>query len=103
MQATQPWELVARTPATEKECQEIAAQLNRIVYLASEALRLAGILLQPYMPNKAAQLLDMLGVAEGRRSWQWAEAGKDNEYGVSKVELGKGIKDVLFPPLSSDL
>ena len=33
------------------------------------ALRLAGILLQPFIPNKAGELLDRLGVPDTERGW----------------------------------
>jgi methionyl-tRNA synthetase len=75
--------------------------MNRVVYLCAEALRIAGILLQPYMPEKAALLLDMLGVGAGRRSAAYAVLGTDFDYGESKTELGKGELGTLFPPLLS--
>ncbi len=40
----------------------LVEEVDLIVYLAAEALRLTGILLQPFMPNKARLLLDQLGV-----------------------------------------
>ncbi len=40
---------------------------------AHEALRVAAILLQPIMPSKMAELLDMLGVKQGARDWEAAE------------------------------
>ncbi len=76
--------------------------LDTIIYNTIETLRIAGILMQPFMPGKAAQLLDMLGVAPDRRSYDDARVGVDGDYGVSAVPLGKGISGVLFPPLSSD-
>ncbi|KAF2499288.1 methionyl-tRNA synthetase-like protein [Lophium mytilinum] len=79
------------------------AEVDTIIYLSSESLRVAGILLQPVMPNKSALLLDMLGVDEKHRSFDYAEPGKDAEYGVSKVPLGKGLEGTLFPPLDSNL
>jgi methionyl-tRNA synthetase len=54
MQHSAPWELVA-----SKDPKDIT-ELDRIIYLCAEALRVCGILLQPYMPNKMAKLLDML-------------------------------------------
>lgn len=67
------------------------------VFLTSEALRLTGILLQPYMPIKAAQLLDQLGVDESRRTLADCRPGADLDYGVPN-EKGKGL-EVLFPLL----
>ena len=37
---------------------------------AYSALRICGILLQPFMPTKAAELLDRLGVSEHLRRWE---------------------------------
>ena len=51
------------------------------------------------MPGKAAQLLDMLGVDESRRTFADAELGKDSTYGVAKIPVGKDAWDALFPPL----
>jgi methionyl-tRNA synthetase len=67
--------------------------VDRTVFLASDALRISGILLQPYMPNKSAQLLDQLGVDESRRTLEYAHPGLDLDYGVSKTE---GEDEVLF-------
>ena len=69
------------------------------VYHCAEATRIAGILLQPYMPGKAAQLLDMLGVDESRRTFDDAKLGADFDYGVPKVSVGRDAHDGLFPPL----
>jgi methionyl-tRNA synthetase len=54
------------------------------------------------MPDKAARLLDMLGVDATKRTLEHARVGMDFDYGTSKVPLGKGHKGVLFPPLISD-
>lgn len=74
---------------------------DKIVYLAAEGLRIAGILLRPYMPNKAKMLLDQLGVDESKRSFEWAQVGKDLDYGVPMIPLGRKHEGALFPPLSS--
>ncbi|KAF2877831.1 methionyl-tRNA synthetase-like protein [Massariosphaeria phaeospora] len=81
---------------------EPGEEVDRIVYLAAEGLRMTGILLQPYMPGKAKTLLDQLGVEESRRTFAFCAVGQDLEYGVSKVELGALHKGVLFPPLPSE-
>lgn len=46
-----------------------------------------------------AQLLDMLGVDEGKRTFDNARFGSDPDYGVPKMELGKGSAGTLFPPI----
>jgi methionyl-tRNA synthetase len=58
-----------------------------------------GILLQPFMPDKAAQLLDMLGVSPLRRTYTYAALGADDSYGDAQAPLGKCAWDALFPPL----
>jgi hypothetical protein len=55
------------------------------------------------MPTKASELLDSLGVAKEKRSYEFAVLGADGSYG-SDNEEGKvrKIKDkwgTLFPPL----
>jgi methionyl-tRNA synthetase len=81
---------------------EPGEDVDKIVYLTSEALRMTGILLQPYMPNKAHTLLDQLGVREDRRSFAYCKPGADLDYGTPLVELGQAHKGVLFPPLPSE-
>ncbi|KFY63419.1 hypothetical protein V496_03964, partial [Pseudogymnoascus sp. VKM F-4515 (FW-2607)] len=61
VQSAAPWTVAkAGTPAS-------AAEVHRIIFHASEALRISAILLQPYMPSKAREILDVLGVGEGSR------------------------------------
>lgn len=96
LQVTSPWTMGADTNG------EADVRVKVIVYLSAEALRVSGILLQPFMPDKAALLLDMLGVARDRRGFRSASFGADDSYGASFVDLGKGHQNVLFPPLRSD-
>lgn len=44
-----------------------------------------------------------MGVDEGRRTFQDALVGADEEYGVPKVAVGRGREGVVFPVLDSDL
>lgn len=74
-------------------------KVNHIIYHCTEAIRIVGILLQPYMPNKSAELLDMIGVDASKRSYEHATWGSDIEYGTAKTSTGKGAWDGLFPPL----
>ncbi|TKA27745.1 hypothetical protein B0A50_04846 [Salinomyces thailandicus] len=82
--------------------EELEADIDRTIYMGAETLRLAGIMLQAFIPTSAKRLLDMLGVDEGKRGWEWCEVGKDDGYGVPSVELGRGHQGVLFPSLTSD-
>lgn len=76
-----------------------AARVRSIIYHCAEEIRIVGILLQPYMPGKSKTLLDMIGVAESRRTYDDAVFGCDGNYGVSKTSPGKCAWDALFPPL----
>lgn len=80
---------------------EPGEDVDRTVYLASEALRLTGILLQPYMPNKAKLLLDQLGVHEDKRTLAFCQPGADLDYGTPLVPLGFRQEGVMFPSLAS--
>ena len=107
LQAQAPWDIAAKLKKEESvaktSSKEEAEQLmDYIIFLNTEVLRLAGILLQPVMPEKAKQLLDMLGVADDRRAFADAQFGVDKDYGVSRVPIGKGQAGVLFAPLMSD-
>ena len=107
LQAQAPWDIAAklkkgeRVPKTSSK-EEAEQLMDYIIYLNTEVLRLAGILLQPVMPAKAKQLLDMLGVADDKRGFADAQFGVDKDYGVSRVPIGKGQAGVLFAPLMSD-
>ncbi len=92
MADTAPWQFKLGSKESEQE-------LNRSVYLALEAVRISGILLQAFIPEKAAEMLDMLGVDPARRTFEDAQLGADLTYGVPLRDLGKG-KAGLFPPLA---
>ncbi len=76
--------------------------MNWVIYNSAEALRIAGILLQPIMPTKATELLNELGVRPDRRTVQYAYKNKDDEYGTeAKPSSDKGRTkkwDTIFPP-----
>ncbi|KAI1414590.1 tRNA synthetases class I (M)-domain-containing protein [Hypoxylon sp. FL1857] len=85
-----PWDRV-------KEGDTAAAE--QIIYHAVESLRFIGILLQPFIPEKAGQLLDRIGVSQGKRTMWYVELHADNSYGTPIVPLGEGAQGSLFPPL----
>ena len=93
LQQNEPWNVIKLGTETGQ------AKVDRTIYYCSEAIRIVGILLQPYMPSKAAVLLDMMGVDESRRTFEDAVIGADDTYGDAKVPIGKGTFDGLFPPL----
>jgi methionyl-tRNA synthetase len=57
--AAAPWELAKRDPK----------RMATVLYATAEVLRQVAILAQPVMPDAAAQLLDLLGVDGGGRSF----------------------------------
>jgi methionyl-tRNA synthetase len=70
------------------------------VYTCAEAIRIVGILLQPYIPGKSKTLLDMIGVEDSKRTFDDAQVGADANYGNANAPLGKCAWDSLFPPLA---
>lgn len=108
LQNEAPWDIAkelkqqkAANPDAEVDVKK-EMHMDSIIYISAEMLRLSGIILQPFMPDKAKKLLDMLGVDEERRSFEHAVLGCDESYGQSKVPLGEGQMGVLFPPLTSE-
>ncbi|GAB7357517.1 hypothetical protein MBLNU459_g0045t3 [Dothideomycetes sp. NU459] len=106
LQAQSPWDIATKLKQQtanpdEPANAQLELQMDRVIYLCAENLRLSGILLQPFMPDKAKELLDMLDVQDDRRSWADARFGADGAYGPSAA-LGKGSGSILFPPLTSD-
>ncbi|KAK4171959.1 mitochondrial putative methionyl-tRNA synthetase [Triangularia setosa] len=89
----EPWRL---KKSTTQEDHDIA---DEMVYLAAESLRICGILLQPFMPTKAGQLLDILGVSLEKRTFKNTELFSDLSYGEAMIPPGKGREDSLFPAL----
>lgn len=55
--------------------------------ISMETLRLAGLCLQPFIPDTSARLLHALGVGEHERSWEYAEIGKGTIRDVKAVRL----------------
>lgn len=100
MQASSPWKTSDET-LTEPASLEEERRCNlEVVYLCAESLRICGILLQPYMPERIALLMDMLGVAPESRSFEDTILGSNRTYGTANIDLGSGHEGVLFPPLT---
>ncbi|KAK2048554.1 tRNA synthetase class I [Colletotrichum somersetense] len=90
---TEPWKLRGSTEAKDQTA------LHEIIYYASEAVRCAGILLQPVMPAKMGTMLDILGVQTDRRGYEYAVFGADLAYGAPMIDPGRpGEWNSLFPP-----
>lgn len=92
MQSSAPWDL--NKPEDEE-------QLDKVIYLCAESIRICGILLQPYMPAKMKQLLDMLGVANDARSYANTLVGSDHDFGQPMSSPEEDMHRVLFPSLTS--
>lgn len=95
-------ETVASDKHRETSSKQVSAQqalLGRTIYLLADTLRIMGILLQPFMPDKSAEMLDILGVSTQKRTFEYAALGKDCSYGRPKIDIGRDAHAGLFPPL----
>jgi methionyl-tRNA synthetase len=50
--------------------------VHRALFYVSESLRVAGVLLTPFMPEKSQVLLDALGVSKEGRKWETVGMGQ---------------------------
>ena len=73
------------------------ARLATVMYNLLESIRLAGILLKPYMPSSAEKILDQCGAGEGERDWASA-ARFGGLHAVVTVQKGP----VLFPRIDME-
>jgi methionyl-tRNA synthetase len=73
-------------------------RLYFIMHRISEVLRIGGILAQPFMPVKAKEMLDALGVADSRRTMKNAAWRADLNYG-GQDRSGSDKAVHLFPRL----
>ncbi|PSR90790.1 tRNA synthetases class I (M)-domain-containing protein [Coniella lustricola] len=105
---SKPWELakeiltINNTPDLRQRSDEVLlykVHVGMIIYTAAETLRHIAILLQPFMPDKAEEMLDLLGVELDKRSFAYLGVGKDFTYGKPLRPVGAGAYDALFPPL----
>ena len=96
LQESAPWTVAKKADSV--------LEVDSIIYLCAETLRICAILLQPFMPSKMNELLDIVGVYNSRRAFHDATLGGDGTYGspLPGVSLGKGLEGVLFPPLTTD-
>lgn len=86
-------------PSQSLELLQMQTLINRTIYLVAETLRNMGILLQPFMPEKAGEMLDVLGVCVTKRTFDHVGLGKDFSYGEPKRSVGRGAHEAMFPPL----
>ncbi|RDW64820.1 putative methionyl-tRNA synthetase [Coleophoma cylindrospora] len=84
----EPWiifKLASQMEDGAKKDEKNAA-IMRTIYHSVEAIRITGILLQPYMPTKASELLDLIGVEKARRGFEFTAIGSDADYGSPLVD-----------------
>lgn len=82
MERQAPWKL-AKTESTRGEA-------GAVLYTATEALRIAAVLLQPVMPQKTAEVLDVLGAAGTGPVWGGLRSGtklKSHEALFPRIEI----------------
>jgi methionyl-tRNA synthetase len=83
-------------PWTLAKSEETKPRLAAVIYNLCEALRFAGILISPFMPDTGDRLFAQLGVSDQTaRSWGSLEWGKIGSYRVSKGPA-------LFPRLDPE-
>lgn len=75
------------------------ALLAGTIFVSAESIRILGILLQPFMPGKAAEMLDLLGVAPERRTFAYARMAADFSYGTPLMDISREGYAGLFPQL----
>lgn len=80
--------------------QNRIAVLRRTHLYTHESLRIASILLQPFMPSKTADALDILGVYGNHRNWSDAALGGELRI-EQESERYNSERGVLFSPLES--
>lgn len=98
-QQAEPWKRVK----DKDEDSQVAVRWA--IFEAAECLRVAMILLQPFMPTKMTQGLDTLGVPLEARHWHEQLGNEPPVYGKPFMDLGKGKKgtaETLFPPLLAE-
>ncbi|KAF8923062.1 tRNA synthetases class I (M)-domain-containing protein [Dissophora ornata] len=64
----EPWNLVKNPDNKDR--------LDTVIWHALESVRMAALLLQPVMPQKAPEILDLLDIRGDERSWEFAQLGR---------------------------
>lgn len=87
-QATQPWlySKAIQNAEYNEDANARRVMRNYIVYLTSEASRIATICMQPFMPSITRRMLDRLAVSTESRSAEFAVIGADANYGENGVK-----------------
>ena len=85
--------------------KEESLSLQTKLYCVFEALRVCGILLQPFNHQISQHLLDKISISVDKRRWEDVENNFQVLDGVSDLNCGKKIvndKSVLFKTIQSD-
>jgi len=90
VQEYKPWQLI-KSPNS-------LTDLNRMMFVVNETLRITGILLQAIVPNLANDLLDRLGVDADRRLFKDAKVRR-NGPGYQLNELKSSVLFKKSTPL----
>ena len=85
-----PWVLA-------KDLEQNGPRLARVMYNLLEALRMAGILLSPFIPAAAEKVLDQIGACDGCRTWESA-----GTYGSLSRTATVQRGDNLFPRIDAE-
>ncbi|KAG4303816.1 hypothetical protein PORY_002779 [Pneumocystis oryctolagi] len=70
-------------------------KVDPIIFRSLEAMRISGILLKPFMPSKADEMLNQLGVEIPKRNFKFCKLGADDTYLKTQCTQNKQ----LFPKL----
>ena len=85
-----PWVLA-------KDMEANGARLARVMYNLLDALRVSAILLTPFMPNSAAEVLKQIGACECCSTWEAA-----GQYGALKADVTVSRGENLFPRIDTE-
>ena len=85
-----PWVLA-------KDMEANGPRLARVMYNLLEVLRIAGILLTPFMPESAAEILRQIGACEQCSTWESA-----GSWGSLRADAAVVRGDNLFPRVDAD-
>ena len=85
-----PWVLA-------KDMEANGARLARVMYNLLEVLRVSAVLLTPFMPDSAAEVLKQIGACERCSTWEAA-----SQYGALKADVTVQRGDNLFPRIDAE-
>jgi len=98
------WELIGRTnkyidetmPWNLAKLEETRGRLATVMYNLAESIRIASILIQPFMTKAPAKIWDQLGILDKPEALTWESAGV---WGGLPVGSTVSRKELLFPRL----